>query len=67
MPDADDIADAIADAATTPKSATVDGNNVTARSVDELAQAQALASQRALTSVAQLFGHRTRLVAGPRQ
>lgn len=69
MPDnsADDISADIANSATKPASATVDGNSTTARSIDEKLKAEAHTRQSGLSSVNQLFGHRTRLVSGPRQ
>lgn len=64
--DADDIAQDIANSATSPQSATVDGNSVTSRSIDDKIKAEAHTRQRSVT-VNQLFGNRTRLVNGPRQ
>lgn len=52
--------------ASKPLSASVDGNSVTMRSAEDAAKAHALATQQGIT-VNQLFGHRTRLIPGPRQ
>lgn len=60
------IDDAIADGATKPQSASVDGNSVTRQSADDELRRSAAAHQQGIT-VNQLFGHRTRLINGPRQ
>lgn len=39
MPDAGDISDSIAEAAAKPASATIDGNTVSARSIDDMEKA----------------------------
>lgn len=51
MPDAGDISDSIAEAATKPASATIDGNSVSARSIDDMLKARNdAASQEAASS-----------------
>lgn len=69
MPDnsASDIATAIANAATKPASATIDGNSVSQISVGDKIKAADYTAANAITDVRQLFNHRTRLVNGPRQ
>lgn len=65
--DIDDITTDIGNSATAPANASVDGNSVTSRSIDEKIKAAGFFEQRQLTDVRQLFGNRTRLIPGPRQ
>jgi len=58
--------EAIEQGALGPQSVTVDGNNVTARSLDELRKAdQYLAAKRAAAAGQGLFGMRTRIGVPP--